>query len=367
MDLFVFANFGKLTELPKSGGQTSARRVMAGLEGLGYKVHPIIKHRSVLKGKAIHQIEVITFAIIDFLKIFSKLILKRRKESVFMMLTYAGSLVPFEFVNTCMARCLGFKCIYYLKGGKLLDTYESGGRLHKWMFKQIMDMQSLVLFEGMDSLKIVRDISQTPLAYFPNYVPDNLIEQYEKKVGSPIGILYFGRVTPSKNVHVCIDTFQLLAKKYPHIHLTIIGDSTRAIDYTNHIAQIIEASPYSDRIRKMGNSPFEVIQKVMKTHHFFLFPSHEMAEGHSNSLTEAMAQGLIPIVSDWHFNHAIVGDDRLVVKGYAPIDYSSKIEEIIENGDIEKLSFYSYQRVKNNYIESLVLQHIHEVIERTLS
>ena len=364
MDLFVFANFGKLTELPKSGGQTSARRVMAGLEGLGYKVHPIIKHRSVLKGIAIHQIEVITFAIIDFLKIFSKLILKRREESAFMMLTYAGSLVPFEYVNTCMARCLGYKCIYYLKGGKLLDTYESGGRLHKWMFKQIMNMQSLVLFEGMDSLEMVRKITRTPLAFFPNYISDQQMVECSPKPAEPIGILYFGRVTPDKNVHVSIEAFNLLCEKFPNIKLTIIGDNTRAEFYTKRIKEMIEASPYSDRICKLGNSPFAVIQKAMSTHHFFIFPSHEKAEGHSNSLNEAMSQGLIPIVSDWHFNKTIVGNDELVVKGYDPKDYADKIEKIISTVDMQLLSRQMYDRIKNNFAEGVVLSNVNVAFEK---
>ena len=107
--LFVFANFGDLQKLPKSGGQSSARRVMDGLEKLGYEVHPIVKHRSELKGKIAHHFEIFTFAFIDLLKICCSLLFKSRKDSAFMMLTYAGSLVPFEWLISKTVRGLGFK------------------------------------------------------------------------------------------------------------------------------------------------------------------------------------------------------------------------------------------------------------------
>ena len=66
---FVFGNIGKMTELPKSGGQSSARRVMQGLERMGYETVPIVRRRCVLEGKIIHFLETRSFAVIDLLKI----------------------------------------------------------------------------------------------------------------------------------------------------------------------------------------------------------------------------------------------------------------------------------------------------------
>ena len=361
--LYIFANFGDLKSIPKSGGQSSARRVMDGLGKMGYEVHPIIKHRSELKGKIAHQFEIFFFAFLDLFKICWALLFKKRKNSAFMMLTYAGSLVPFEFVISLFVRCLGFKSIYYLKGGKLLDTYNQGASLYRWLFTHLINWQSLALFEGLDSLELTKTITKTPLAFFPNYVMDNQIKSYEKP-STPIGMLYFGRVTPDKNVHVIIEAFNILCKKYDNLHLTIIGSNTRAVDYTNRIEKMIKESPYKTRIMRLGNSPFEVILDVMKTHHFFIFPSHEKAEGHSNSLNEAMSQGLIPIVSDWHFNRAIVGDDRLVVVGYDPMEYAKRIDGIIMSDQIEKLSEYMQNRIKTNFTEEVVLNNINQALQK---
>lgn len=361
-NIYVFANTGNMNELPKSGGQTSARRVIRGLEQLGYRVHPIKKHRSEWKGRWAHMVEILLFAFLDLMKIIGRLMFKRRKGATFMMFTYAGSLVPLEFIITAVVKCLGHKSIYYLKGGKILDTYPTGSRLHKWMFKKIMDWQSLILFEGMESLEIVKSITHTPLVYFPNYVADDLLDLYEEKVQEPIGILYFGRVAPAKNVHVSIEAFHLLCKKYPDIKLTIIGGSTRGLTYAKKIDEMILQSPYHDQILRLGNSSFDVLLGAMKTSHFFIFPSQEAAEGQSNSLTEAMTQGLIPIVSDWHFNKTVVGCDELVVKGFDAADYAKAIDRILSSNQIEHYSSLMRNRISKHYTESAVLENLNNIL-----
>lgn len=365
MDLYIFANFGKLNEIPKSGGQTSARRVMDGMKKIGYDVHPIVKHRSELKGKIAHQFEILFFAFIDLLKICSTLIFKSRKNAAFMMLTYAGSLVPFEWIITKTVRVLGYKSIYYLKGGKLIDTFSTGSERHKRLFKATMDDQALALFEGTVSMDIVKGISDTTLVYFPNYISDGLVDEKPiERSADNINVLYFGRIAPEKHIDVCIDAFEILCEKYKSMHLTIIGGYTRAVEYGKRIEKKISDSAYSNRIEWIGNSPFELIQEKMKTHRFFIFPTHEKAEGHSNSLTEAMSQGLIPVASNWHFNKAIVGDDLLIVEGYDPHDYAKRIDEIISDGNMDYLSDKIRKRVEDNYLESVVLSRIGQELQK---
>jgi len=90
---------GHLDELPKSGGQSSARRVMQGLENAGYKIVPIRRHRAELEGRWKHWIEVLSFAVIDLLKIFCRMAFGKRKNSALLHLSYAGPLVPYELIT----------------------------------------------------------------------------------------------------------------------------------------------------------------------------------------------------------------------------------------------------------------------------
>lgn len=357
--LYVFANMGHLNQLPKSGGQSSARRVMKGLQESGFEIVPIRRHRNELEGKWKHKMEALTFAIIDPCKIVAKMLFGKRKESAFLHLTYGGPLVPYELFLSVLVKLMGYKSLIYLKGGQVLDFYANGSQLHRWMFKKTMDLQSKVFFEGMESLELVKGISQTPLVYFPNFVFDEQIPTViAKRPTDRINVLYFGRIAPNKNIHLILDVFELLCAQRDNVYLTIIGGVGQRKDYAEMIDDRIAKSPYHTRITRMGITPFETIKEIMQTQHFFLFPSKERAEGHSNSLNEAMSQRLIPIVSDYHFNRSVVGDDRLVVNGFDSKSYAEKIESVIKNDNLQELSEQMWMRVKTNFVGTKVMEYI---------
>ena len=362
---YAFGNFGKMTEVPKSGGQSSVRRVVAGLERMGYEVDTIVRRRCVSEGRLVHFLETHTFAIIDLVKIIYYMLLDNRRNSAFLMLTYGGKLTPYELLITCVIRMLGYKSVTYMKGGQFMDFYNNGSNLHRWMVKKNMDLQSQVWFEGMPSLEIVRRISNTQLVYYPNYlVDDNILQEIPQKPKDRLNLIYFGRVTPDKNIDVIIEAFELLCKTYEDVYLTIIGGSGFSKSYVEEIDNMIEKSPYKSRINRRGLTPFAEIKEIMLSQHMFLFPTCARCEGHSNSLNEAMGQGLIPIVSDYHFNRAIVGDDSLIVDGFEPQSYADKIEYIRENYDLREISIRMRDRVRDNFSFDIVNNRIYKELQK---
>ena len=362
---FVFGNIGKMTEVPKSGGQSSARRVIKGIEQMGYEMEPIVRRRCVMEGKLVHFLETQSFAIIDLCKILKHIVLGNRKRSAFLMLTYGGKLVPYELIITLVVRMLGYKSVTYMKGGQFMDFYNRGSKFYKWIVKKNMDMQTQVWFEGMPSLDIVKQISNTHLVYYPNYVvEENIANILTPRPKDKINICYFGRITPEQNVDVVIKAFDILCQKYDDVYLTIIGGSGYSKDYVKDIDTMIENSHYKNRITRKGLTPFAEIKEIMQTQPFFVFPSKERCEGHSNSLNEAMAQGLVPVVSDYHFNRAIVDDDRLIVEGYEPQAYAKKIIQIRENYDLRELSVKMRDRVRDAFSYDVVNNRIFEELTK---
>lgn len=362
---YVFGNIGKMSELPKSGGQTSARRVISGLERMGYEMEPIVRRRCVMEGKFIHFMETQSFAWIDLGKILKHIMFGNRKECAFLALTYGGNLAPYELIISMIVRMLGYKTVTYMKGGQFMDYYNRGGKFYRWLVKKNMDLQSQVWFEGLPSLEIVRKISNSHLVYYPNYVVDeNICNTVSERPKDRIDLCYFGRVTPDKNVDVVLDAFHILCGKYDDVYLTVIGGSGFSKSYVEDIDERIEKSPYKSRITRKGLTPFSEIKEIMQSQHFFVFPSKERCEGHSNSLNEAMAQGLIPIVSDYHFNRAIVGDDRLIVDGYEAKAYAERIEWLRSNCDMRKLSVQMRDRVRENFSFDIVNNRIFEELKK---
>lgn len=355
--IYVFANMGFLNQLPKSGGQTSARRVMDGLLQSGFEVVPIRRHRAEFEGKWKHKIEVAYFAVYDALKIVAKMLFGNRKDSVFLHLTYAGPLVPYELFLTKMVRFMGYPALEYLKGGQVMDMYPAGNAKHKSMFKKNMDLQSLVMFEGEASMQLAASVSNTPMIYFPNYIFDEKIPaESPTKPKDEIGLCYFGRISPDKNVHIGIEAFNMICERHPewNLHYTIVGGKGKSAEYVNKVEKMIEDSPFRDKITRIGNSPQEYLIQMMQSHHIFLFPSKEPCEGHSNALNEAMSQGLVPVVSDYHFNRAIVGNDDCVVNSFEAKDFAATVEKLIQDGNLESLSTQMWQRVKEKFAYSIV-------------
>ena len=362
---YAFGNFGKMSEVPKSGGQSSARRVIAGLQKMGYEVDTVSRRRCVMEGKLIHFLETHSFAIIDLIKVLKHITFGNRRIGVFLMLTYGGKLVPYELLITVVVRLLGYKTVTYMKGGQFMDFYNRGSRFYQWLVKKNMDFQTQVWFEGMPSLEIVKRISCTHLVYYPNYLTDdNIADPIPVRDKNKLNLLYFGRVTPEKNVDIMIETFNILCNKYDDVYLTIIGGSGASKSYVDRVDAMIEESPYKSHITRKGLTPFAEIKKIMSLCHIFIFPSFEHCEGHSNSLTEAMGQGLVPIVSDYHFNRAIVGDDRLIVDGFDPQAYADKISHIRKNCDLQEISIKMRDRVRENFSFDIVNSRIYKEIQK---
>lgn len=354
-----------MSELPRSGGQTSARRVIHGLERMGYEMEPIVRRRCVLEGKLIHFLETQSFAVIDLLKILWHIMWGNRKTSAFLHLTYGGNLAPYELIISVIVRMLGYKTVTYMKGGQFMDYYNRGTKFYRWLVKKNMDLQTQAWFEGIPSLEIVKRISNTHLVFYPNYVvEENIASQIPEKPKDRLNLCYFGRVTPDKNVDVIIKAFNLLCEKYDDIYLTIIGGSGYSKAYVKEVDTMIEDSPFKSHITRKGLIPFAEIKDIMQSQHLFVFPSKERCEGHSNSLNEAMAQGLVPVVSDYHFNRDIVGDDRLVVEGWEPQAYADKIAYVREAYDLREISVRMRDRVKENFSYEVVNKRILEELKK---
>lgn len=143
---------------------------------------------------------------------------------------------------------------------------------------------------------------------------------------------------------------------------TLIGGYTEK--YKSKLDSIVaECGLKSQQVRFLGQQPFEKICDELQKAHFFVFPSQEKMEGHSNSLTEAMTFGVVPIVSTAGFNASIVGKEELVVTTIDAQKYADAIEKILLHNTWPMYSRYVFQRIKENYTEDRVRKSIIESIQ----
>ena len=176
-----------------------------------------------------------------------------------------------------------------------------------------------------------------------------------------INLIYFGRITESKNVDLIIRVLAILIKNGYKATLDLIGGCSD--EYRQHLlaCEKKEMLP-SGSVIFHGKKDFGYIASKLSYSHYFVFPSKEKKEGHSNSLTEAMAFGVVPIVSSAGFNNSICGDDRLVATDFSAVGFARKIIEIERKGEWDVLSHFVYDRVINNYTEVLALESLKHVL-----
>jgi glycosyltransferase involved in cell wall biosynthesis len=132
---------------------------------------------------------------------------------------------------------------------------------------------------------------------------------------APLRILFVGRVSPEKGIHVLLEAFRLVAPRCPNAELHIVGKesvpSSRMItalsddmhtpkllyaDQPNYIDHILASLPEEirPRIHLHGGVPNAALSAFYRDAAVFVFPS-EWEEPFGIPIVEAMASG-IPVV-----------------------------------------------------------------------
>lgn len=362
--IHLFASLGDLNKTAAGGGQTSARRLVRLLEGQGYKVDVVNRtippYTAESIGAKLHK--AIGF-VLDPFRYFFHLLFKKRKDAISMVLGYSGYLFPYYFLYVKIGKFLGYRTSIYIKGGFTEVKFEGFSENLKRSYRNGLKKTDLALYEGEVGANLsVRESPNTKAVWIPNYVENNFMpEQLPFKPKETMNLLYFGRIHPAKNVVMIVDVFDCLSKKFENINLTIVGSGDS--EYEKQLDSRLNASINKIRIRRIARIEHEKLKEILASHHFFVFPSVEGQEGHSNSLNEAMSYGLVPIVSDNNFLPSIVGNERLVVHEMSTDAYAQVIMDVIENRGYDTLSHEMYNRVQKHFTQKVVEKNLKEIIE----
>lgn len=250
------------------------------------------------------------------------------------------------------------KTIYEARNGRLVKAYKEKGNLYKKLMDSVLKRADVIFAQGLEYVDFIKKTYGKKAVYTPNYVLNRSLKPYiADRPFDTIRLIYFGRVSESKNVDVVIKVAYELEKAGYKTSTTVIGGYTEA--YKAKLEQTIkEYRLDNDKVQIIGQQPFDKICDALQKVHFFVFPSQEKMEGHSNSLTEAMTFGVVPVVSTAGFNASIVGNKELVVDSIDPMKYARVIESVIEKNVWSEYSLAVYRRIKENYTEDIVKKNI---------
>lgn len=287
-------------------------------------------------------------------------LLLKYPNAVFHIVGFYTKIVRYEWLLMQIGKHMGHKVIYELRNGSMIRTYKEGTKAYRKTLKDLLLQPNVVLCQGMEYVDFIYKEWKVKRSYYPNYIMDDFLAENNSANLSPIRLIYFGRVTESKNVDVIIRILSLIRKAGINAVLEVIGG------YNKHYKSLLDDIAYeeqmSDYVTFYGRKSFSFIAERLHNSHYFVFPSQEKQEGHSNSLTEAMGCGVVPIVSNAGFNESICGIPELVMKSIAAQDFANKIIDIEKRNVWKDYSKLVYQRVKENYTQQIVSKKLIEYV-----
>ena len=359
--IYFYANFGNWNRQPYGGGEIGNRRTLSMMRQAGYDVHLIEKYNRVNKHTLTDAMIISCLMMWNVIKLFFVLLFGRRKKSLVHIVGFYGSTIYFERFLVGISHLLGYRTVYEMRGGGAIFHYQNGSDRYRRWFAATIKKADYIFSQGQENKPLLDIIDPGKhFFYYPNCVMrDFCPDDHPNKPTNRINLFYFGRVSKQKNVDIVVDTFNILAAKYSNIYLDIVGNYTEPV-YAEDIRRRISSSEYANRITMHPACSHDRLKEHLADKHFYIFPTSEPREGHSNALTEGMAWGLIPVATDIGFNRAIVGDDMLIVKQLSAKAFDDIIANVVDSGKIQEQSERAYYRIQSNYTEDIVYNRLKE-------
>jgi glycosyltransferase involved in cell wall biosynthesis len=265
-----------------------------------------------------------------------KLLRYRKKKEVIIHVTplYRNLARPVVFTEW-VARKLGIPVLLDIRAGSFIDIYTHNGDSQRKLMNRMLNLASRVTVEGSSYVSAIKDIAHYAgvMHYFPNLVDCSALK-YTPRPSGQISIFYFGRITQAKGMDIILQTIKMLDDRF---HLYLAGGIA---------PDIAPKELASDKITYLGMLTPDQLKRQMKKMHLFFFPTRHPGEGQSNSLIEAMSEGLIPVAADQGFCKEVIADCGVVLpQGSTAEDYKKVIESIAA-GNMEEQGKRCVEHIK---------------------
>lgn len=353
--IIFYAPLGKALPIEKIGGaEAGCLKTKQMYETAGIDVIPLDKP-AISRGKLrfLFDMSILPFKLLR--------LLYKYPNALLHIVGFYTKIVRYEWLLMQIGRHTGHKVIYELRNGSMVKTYKEGSDAYRRTLKDLLLKPDIVLCQGMEYVNFIREQWGVERSYYPNYIMDEFLQKNKLDRPHPVRLIYFGRVTESKNVDVIIEILSLVRKSGVEAILDIIGGYNK--QYKAVLDRVIQEENVLNYVTFHGRKSFDFIVERLRSSHYFIFPSQEKQEGHSNALTEAMGCGVVPIVSEAGFNASICGTPELVMKDVEAHTFANKIIDIEKRNLWKSYSMQVYQRVKENYTQTIVSKKLIGYIE----
>ena len=317
--IYLCGPIAEAGQAARGGYQACNRRNIAALRGLGLDVVALPYPHPSSSGWR-KQVEYVA----GFLRLYAR-VLRCERGSILHLTALTLHFIYNEWPLIGLARLRGCRLVYDLRAGTKQSQYERRGAGYRFVFRNGLRAAHEVLVEGQAVIPFIEGLGRAAPVHLPNHLDTDVLawRAAESPLPGAPTIAYVGRIVADKGIEVLLQAARLLRARGLPVGVRIAGDGD-----PRYLARLQRESASED-VQWLGPLREVEVIDLLRRAHFFVFPTRYYGEGQSNSLTEAMACGCVPIASRHGFNEAVVGEPALTVPSDAgPEAYADAVDAI---------------------------------------
>lgn len=284
-----------------------------------------------------------------FLRLLTKLCRDPGRGAAVHMTPLCRHFLVAELLVGSVARFRGYRLVLDLRAGMQETWFRNSSALYRFAFRRLVALAAAVTYEGeyygswLESL-----VPAKRKNLLPNFVSVSMLcKRAAVSLPPAPRLVYVGAVSEAKGVTAALRAFGRLKRRFPTASFVLVGRCDP--DYRG---ALVRQNLVLEGVSFTGALPPEQVEAELDRAHFFLFLSRWFGEGHSNSLTEAMARGCVPMVSRYGFSESVVARPELVISDREDADgIADRIAAIWSCGRWREISDAMVRRVAENYTD----------------
>jgi len=192
----------------------------------------------------------------------------------------------------------------------------------------------------------------------------NKLEKFTPYLKEEIKLLFVGRLSKEKGVHISIQAVKLLIKELKKFNVVfyIIGDGDE--NYIRQLSKLVIKLGIENNVKFCGKFSREKILKEYSKFDILLFPSI-WEEPFSGVLIEAMSQGLPIVATDTGGTTELIINNYngLLVPPSDSVKMAEAVKKLIDNPTLyERISINGIRKVREKYTNEKIISQVDEYI-----